>query len=457
MELNENNIPEEFSIKISGFNIDGNILEKELYIKLEEENIIFNIKNENPLFIYETKYDLEKLYHINYFKNYNSIEEVYQKLYRLLIINRKDSNFEIKKGFVNFVILDENEIIFTINEIEKPQKLINEWICNNIIEIKKNENIENNLKKENENLKNEIKNIKENMNNEIKNIKENMNNEIKYIKDKLNELENNFQFCFKSIYFDYLSSIPDNNNNKIKHNIKYSDGGIYSGQVNDNNIQHGNGIIIYNNRIYKGSFNKGKRERKGKIIFNNGKIYEGEWQNNKREGYGIYTQSDGYKYEGFWKNNKCEGKGIQIYNDGDIYYGEFKNNKREGKGIYINYEDEYKGDIKTRDCKDDLRNENSLFIKEDGYKYYGEWKNDKKEGKGKEYYLNGDIYEGDFKNNKKEGYGILFFGRLNENNGDIFKGNFKDDEIDGEVDYYIKKENKWKRYLYNKGNFVGFK
>ena len=70
------------------------------------------------------------------------------------------------------------------------------------------------------------------------------------------------------------------------------------------------------------------------IRFDNGDIYEGEVdENGYRCGKGIYTFADGRRYEGEWKEDKRNGQGIYTSPNGSRFEGEYKDDHPD-KGTF---------------------------------------------------------------------------------------------------------------------------
>ena len=96
-----------------------------------------------------------------------------------------------------------------------------------------------------------------------------------------------------------------NNNHK---KIQYDDGTYYEGNVNDNGLPNGKGIIYdkNNNISYDGDFVNGKKEGKGKLYSKNKKFYYiGEFKNDKRHGKGTeYYKNNNIRYVGDYVNGR---------------------------------------------------------------------------------------------------------------------------------------------------------
>ena len=202
----------------------------------------------------------------------------------------------------------------------------------------------------------------------------------------------------------------------------YKNGDSYDGELDENEIKNGYGIMKYKNKnIYVGNWYNDKKNFKGIMKYNNGDIYEGYWNNDLKEGKGKMKYNNKDIYEGNWeKDNFIKGK--IIYNNKDIYEGDINKNKKEGNGkmIYNN------GDI-----------------------YEGDWKKDLKEGKGKYIFNNNRIINNDYilfkENNMKEIFNLNIINY-------IFKGNVIKDKINGEGILY-KKYNE--NILNNNTIFIG--
>ena len=125
--------------------------------------------------------------------------------------------------------------------------------------------------------------------------------------------------------------------NNTHKKIQYDDGTYYEGNVNDNGLPNGKGIIYdkNNNISYDGDFVNGKKEGKGKLYSKSEKFYYiGEFKNDKRHGKGTeYYKNNNIHYEGDFVDGKKHGKGIEYDENGIIgYKGDFIEGKWEGNG-----------------------------------------------------------------------------------------------------------------------------
>ena len=114
--------------------------------------------------------------------------------------------------------------------------------------------------------------------------------------------------------------------------IRFKNGDVYKGQVNQDGQPHGRGVMDYNLNGYYAT-------------------YEGMWENGERSGKGHYYKfSKGggarhsYDYDGEWLHDLQEGKGVETISDErgihlstvrEVYKGGFKEGKRHGHGVIV--------------------------------------------------------------------------------------------------------------------------
>ena len=98
----------------------------------------------------------------------------------------------------------------------------------------------------------------------------------------------------------------------------------YEGDVNEDGLYHGKGVITYSNgEKWVGEFKDGDPYNgQGTYTFSEGRKYP-----NGRE--------YGGKYVGEWKDGKRNGQGTFIFPDGEKYVGEYKDGKYNGKGVFF--------------------------------------------------------------------------------------------------------------------------
>ena len=57
--------------------------------------------------------------------------------------------------------------------------------------------------------------------------------------------------------------------------ITFENGDIYEGQVGNDGLPHGKGILKDSKKIYEGEFKNGKKEGKAVVRYATGDVYEG--------------------------------------------------------------------------------------------------------------------------------------------------------------------------------------
>ena len=166
-----------------------------------------------------------------------------------------------------------------------------------------------------------------------------------------------------------------------KTTIRFDNGDIYEGEVDEDGRPFGNGIYTWTDgERYEGEWRDGVRNGQGTQILPDGRRYEGEWKDDTRNGWGVFTWPDGGRYEGEWKDGSRNGQGTQLFSDGRRYEGEWKDDVWHGKG--------------------------TLYLP-DGTRYEGDFINDSVAGKGVCTYSDGRHYEGEWKDGNWHGRGVL--------------------------------------------------
>ena len=114
--------------------------------------------------------------------------------------------------------------------------------------------------------------------------------------------------------------------------LKYADGSIYNGQV-ENNQPEGFGRMIYPDGCsYIGEFKNGRFHGKGKEWYYNIVSYEGDFCMGQPSGEGRETYIDGTEYNGSFRDDMKDGCGKTVYSDGAEYEGEYRNGSINGNG-----------------------------------------------------------------------------------------------------------------------------
>lgn len=170
--------------------------------------------------------------------------------------------------------------------------------------------------------------------------------------------------------------------------IRFKNGDVYEGAVNEDGKPHGRGHMDYKLNGYTAS-------------------YDGMWENGERSGKGHYRKSSrgggarhSYDYDGDWLFDLQDGQGVETQSDEcgvhlstvtEVYTGGFKAGKRHGHGVLV--EDNFTGSFS------DGKN-----------RFEGEFLEGRTVGHGVQEYANGDRFEGEFADYvHKHGHGVYTF------------------------------------------------
>eukprot|EP01102_Stenamoeba_stenopodia_P011723 TRINITY_DN3625_c0_g7_i1.p1 TRINITY_DN3625_c0_g7~~TRINITY_DN3625_c0_g7_i1.p1 ORF type:complete len:388 (+),score=68.05 TRINITY_DN3625_c0_g7_i1:301-1464(+) len=236
--------------------------------------------------------------------------------------------------------------------------------------------------------------------------------------------------------------------------LRYSDGSVYKGEVDENIVPHGLGIHKTKDGdfYYYGDWHHGRVKGHGTFYHqesqlasegrwvdeNTGKVvdvccspetfwsrYEGEIKDGHFDGYGHLIQRDGMIYRGNFKNGKTEGHGVLTFPNGDVHEGNHKEGKFHGYGEF-----RYKnGDV-----------------------YQGEFQNDMATGKGKKIFVDNSVFEGTFENYDRTGKGTL---HLVE--GGVLTANYDRDERLGDAECVWENGDMWKGVFVSHDVAIGTK
>ena len=115
--------------------------------------------------------------------------------------------------------------------------------------------------------------------------------------------------------------------------ILYSDGSIFKGKGDKNNICLKGIHILNNGDVYVGEFNNNTRGGKGILIHKSGTLYKGEFKNGKKEGKGIFIKSNNdFMINCNWLKDKMDdSKMVNILTDKNYYKGTIKINNGKTK------------------------------------------------------------------------------------------------------------------------------
>lgn len=149
----------------------------------------------------------------------------------------------------------------------------------------------------------------------------------------------------------------------------------YSGELDENNLPHGFGIIEYLNhptiKSYSGTFYHGEKNGLSTEIYHNDCIYNGNFINGIKCGQGkLYNTNGLLKFGGEWIDDNIVGEivGYEYKNNKKIYYGCIQNNKYHGYGI--EYDDNciirigYYENGQVIKCLNFHKNKNNIIVKE---------------------------------------------------------------------------------------------
>ena len=275
----------------------GKIYESEWKEDKEKTNGIIIFEN-GDIFISEmdlNKDDEEDIIELNFDAKNFKIEEK---------INYIEENLEKASDLNNMEIYDDDLALvkYDINEINKIGR-IGQNISEYVIDIKK------------------IIFFKEFL---ISSFNQNDNNKL-IISKKIEKLVKIIDYIRKYIIF--------HNKKTILYNEKQEIDIIEQNFINYNDIEYFKGIIDDIGIDLDKKLEKTKEIMK----YKNGDLYHGYMENGEREGKGIMIYQNGEVYEGYWKNNEKEGRGIIKYKNGEIFNGYWENDEKlKGKSEYNN-------------------------------------------------------------------------------------------------------------------------
>ena len=134
------------------------------------------------------------------------------------------------------------------------------------------------------------------------------------LKDSVESLDFHFrnQQNPSGLLAEYNSKLDYNFNSEIKKDFVriQKEDCVYYGQVNQDNMKHGIGTLLFDNDFYyQGMFENDKMTGIGISEDPNMVKYMGEHKDGKRDGRGILFMPDGREYEGTWRENRMHGRG----------------------------------------------------------------------------------------------------------------------------------------------------
>jgi len=246
------------------------------------------------------------------------------------------------------------------------------------------------------------------------------------------------------------------------------DGGNYSGEMVNGQLQ-GKGVLRWaNNSIYNGSFENGLAHGRGRYVYADGSVYEGQFSKGMLSGFGKLTDSSDGVYEGEFKDDRITGNGRWIttafeyqgeleasqfngrgkvdYPDGSSYVGAFSLGEFHGAGVFTSSSgDTYSGQFEqgqftghgfytsgTKDVQhtggfqDWIYEGSGTYTGKNGDTYIGSFIAGSFTGEGKSFKKNGAQYTGQFEN-----WGFHGKGKYTNVEGDLYEGYFKNGYYDG--------------------------
>ena len=225
--------------------------------------------------------------------------------------------------------------------------------------------------------------------------------------------------------------------------IRFADGSIYHGEMQDGILHGRGGLVFVNGSRYQGQFMNGVFHGNGSFFYYNGDVYHGEFKNGVATGKGIYTTKSGIIYEGDFFQGAANGtvkitnKKARIKYEGQVhqwlfsgfgnlvkgktqYQGHFLNNVYHGKGTLADDKGSYSGEFVEGMY-------NGLGVYEiEGATYRGEFMQGAFTGFGTLHTANDEIYMGEFKDWNLQGNGKAI-----SKAGDVYIGYFEDSVLTG--------------------------
>ena len=96
-------------------------------------------------------------------------------------------------------------------------------------------------------------------------------------------------------------------------------GDTYSGMISSNNSCNGKGEFVWtNDNAYSGEWHEGERTGKGTFLWANGYLFQGDFIKGKRTGVGKFYFTNGEIWDGFWVDGEFSGIGKKISKDGNV-------------------------------------------------------------------------------------------------------------------------------------------
>ncbi|GMI20412.1 hypothetical protein TrRE_jg10555, partial [Triparma retinervis] len=120
----------------------------------------------------------------------------------------------------------------------------------------------------------------------------------------------------------------------------FADGSFYSGEMYDGCVTGTGTYINAMGERYDGSFRKGYFHGQGRFISVVGEVMEGTFVDGLLHGYGSYVNSRNDKYEGAFDRGEKHGKGMETFSSGNRFIGFFQD------GLRLWHGETYYGNVK---------------------------------------------------------------------------------------------------------------
>jgi hypothetical protein len=114
-------------------------------------------------------------------------------------------------------------------------------------------------------------------------------------------------------------------------------GSEYHGQVDTDNLAHGQGNLYWDNGdYYSGGFCHGRFHGRGKFTFHTKRqVYSGEFIQGEIGNFGRLSYPNGNCYEGEFKQATPHGNGKKVFKSGGYYSGQFERGMQHGYGFRL--------------------------------------------------------------------------------------------------------------------------
>lgn len=131
--------------------------------------------------------------------------------------------------------------------------------------------------------------------------------------------------------------------------IVFSDGSIFRGKTNNEDVCLNGAYLNINDDLYLGQFENNQYNGKGMIIHKSGSLYKGNFKDGYKEGHGIFIKhGNNFLIDCYWIKDKMDDSQIvKIITNDHFYKGTIKNINNDGVekvdflNGYIGHHDDY--------------------------------------------------------------------------------------------------------------------